>query len=288
MSGYIDIGIYILMGSISFVFLGKICENVSPIIALFIMSGVAILIFNILAIKNIKATYKTCWQNKLMFIIMSGSLGIDWICQIYAMHISDPFVASAATFTALAILGFIKLYLMHRRVSSLYSIGLLLISLLILYFSYQINNSQNLGIGIILGICTGVTFFIYIVSSNHIIQLGNLTSLQLLSTRFILLFIGVAFFIPTKDLFKISAHDLIALIIISFASLIIPIYFNQQSIKKLGVALSSIFASLMPPVTYLFYAIYNQSFILSNAIVCGIITTSLILPKIISLIHKES
>ena len=287
MSGYVDIGIYILMGAVSFVFLGSVCENVEPIIALFIMSGVAILVFNLLTIRQLKHTYTICWQNKLAFIIMSGSLGIDWVCQIYAMHISDPFVASAATFIALAILGFIKLFMMQRRVRSLFSIALLVASLFILYFTYQLNVSKSLGGGIILGILTGITFFIYIVSSNKLIQLGNLSSLQLVSTRFIMLFVGVGFFVPMKSLFAISTHDLIALVLISFASLIIPIYFNQQAIKKLGVALSSIFASLMPPVTYLFYAIYNQSFISSNVIVCGIITASLILPKLVSLISKE-
>ena len=281
MSGYFDAGIYVILSAVVFVFLDKLCNNVDPVTALFAMSGIAIVCFNLLSVKELKKTYVACFNNKLIFLLMSLALGTDWVCLIYGTHLSDPFITMAALFITLAFFGFVKLYINTGAPANILSMLLLLISVIVLYSTYQIKMSQHVAYGLLLGAMAGMAFFIYIILSDILSKRGDLSTLQLLATRFWLLFIGSFFFLPLNDTYQVIQKNAIPLILVSFGSLIIPIFFNQQAIKKLGPARSSVLISFVPPITYLFDSWYNNTLILSNLVVCMIISIALILPKLL-------
>ena len=287
MNGYIDAAIYVILTAISFVFLGKLCAHVDPVIALFIMSAIGLLCFNLLSIRNLRQAYTACLKHRLTYLAMAAALGVDWVSMLYASYLADPFIAMAALFIALALVGFGKLFMHNRSVLYLISILLLCISLLALFFSYQVKAHQHPGLGILLGFTAGVAFYVYIANSHTLTQKGGLTSMQLLATRFWVLFIGAAICVPYQNLLPVLRQDFLALVLISLGSLVIPIYYNQQAIKKLGAALTSVFISFVPPVTYIFYALNSHTFFLSNAIVCGIITLALVLPNLIRLTRRS-
>ncbi len=286
MSGYLDAGIYVLLTSVAFVFLDHLIAGLNPVIALFAMSAIALLVFNGLNICNLSATYLACWYNKTLYLIMSVALALDWVCMVFASHIADPFIAMAALFSALALFGFGKIFLVTRNKAVLFSLFLLLLGLGALLFAYQVKAGHSVTGGIILGSVAGLAFYAYIASSSKLASLASLSSLQVLATRFWLLFVGASIFVPKHDLFDIIKHNLLALIVISFGSLIIPIYYNQQAIKKLGSELTSVFISLVPPVTYGFYAIYNRQIIMVNVVVCILITLALIVPNLVKIIRR--
>ena len=52
-SGYIDALIYVLLSSVAFVFLNNLIADVNPLIALLVMSSVALMVFNLLSFKRI-------------------------------------------------------------------------------------------------------------------------------------------------------------------------------------------------------------------------------------------
>jgi hypothetical protein len=286
MSGYLDAGIYVLLTSVAFVFLDHLIAGLNPVIALFAMSAIALLVFNGLNIRNLSATYLACWHNKTLYLIMSVALALDWVCMVFASHIADPFIAMAALFSALALFGFGKMFLVTHNKAVLFSLFLLLLGLGALLFAYQVKAGHSVTGGIILGSVAGLAFYVYIASSSKLASLASLSSLQVLATRFWLLFVGASIFVPKHDLFDIIKHNLLALIVISFGSLIIPIYYNQQAIKKLGSELTSVFISLVPPVTYGFYAIYNRQIIMVNVVVCILITLALIVPNLVKIIRR--
>lgn len=286
MSGYLDAGIYVLLTSIAFVFLDHLIAGLNPVIALFAMSAIALLVFNGLNIRNLSATYLACWHNKTTYLMMSTALAVDWVCMVFASHVADPFIAMAALFSALALFGFGKMYIVTHNKAVLLSLFLLVLGLGILLFAYQVKAGHNVAGGIILGSVAGLAFYVYIANSSKLASLAHLSSLQVLATRFWLLFIGASIFVPKHDLYGILKHNLLALIIISFGSLIIPIYYNQQAIKKLGSELTSVFISLVPPVTYGFYAIYNRQVIMINVIVCVLITLALLVPNLVKVIRR--
>src|SRR6185437_4057001 len=228
-NGYFDAAIYVIIQAVSFVFLNKFCQQVDPIIALFAMSFIATITFNVMSIKQIRPAYMACLNYKLLFLVMSGALALDWIGMLYSSHIADPFVTMAALFIFLAIIGFSQLFLKNKSLSNFISIMLLTISALLLYFFYQVSQSQHLGLGIILGGMAGMAFYVYIWSSGELVKRNGLSTIQVLATRFWVLFIGSAFFVPYHNLFPIILDNILPLVLISYASLVIPVYFSQQA-----------------------------------------------------------
>lgn len=281
MRGYLDVIIYVVVTAFSFVVLRGVCENIDPFITLFVMSITASLSFNLFSIKQIKSTYTVCFRNKWLYLTMSTALGLDWVCMLYSSYLSDPFIALAGLYIFLAILGFTKLFWQTQKLINLFSIGLLLISIIFLYYSYIVGPSSHLGYGILLGGLAGIGFYVYIVSSRILTIKGSLTNSQVLSTRFWVLVLIAATFMPYQHLIHLSLNELTKLILISYGALVIPIYFSQRAIMQLGSSLTSIFVGFVPPMTYLFNVLYTHKFILQNLIVCIIITLALVLPNLV-------
>jgi hypothetical protein len=68
MSEYYDAIIYVILASIIFIFLIICVTMVEPVIALFIMSGIAVFCFNILSLKSLNKVYCSIFQNPLLFL----------------------------------------------------------------------------------------------------------------------------------------------------------------------------------------------------------------------------
>ncbi|MFT4059872.1 MAG: hypothetical protein QM652_10015 [Legionella sp.] len=281
MSGYIDAILYVILASIAFVFLDDLCSDVEPLTALFVMSGVAIFCFNILSLKHLKTVYDAIFQNPFLFLMMSTVLGLDWLCVIYSTHLSDPFITMTSLFISSAFLGFFSLYRKNGSTSYCWSMLILVISILILFFKYEIQKPGNTFYGILLGVLAGLAFYIYMQTSELLSKRAKLTSMQVLATRFWVLFIGSSFFIHLKDLNAALKDNALSLVAVSIGSLVIPIFFNQQAIRKLGTATASVLISLVPITTYLIYAFWNGNLMFTNLLIGLVITSALALPKII-------
>ena len=282
MSGYVDVSIYVILSAIGLVFIDGLCTQLHPVTALFFMSGVALLFFNLLILKQIKQTYLACYQYKMSFLVMSFALGVDWVGIIYGTYLSDPFITMAALFITLAFLGFATQQKTEPHFSNLCSMFLLLACIVLLDFTYQMKLSHHTLYGLLLGGISGVGFFLYIVFSGRFSNQGQLSSKQVLATRFWALFIGAFFMMPKATIHPAITTNFPALLFISFIALIIPVFFNQQAINKLGSARTAIFISFVPPATFLFDAIHNHHFIFANFTICMLISLALIFPKLIA------
>lgn len=282
MSGYIDAMLYVMLASIAFVFLDDLCGDVQPLTALFVMSGIAIFCFNLLCLRNLKTVYYAILQNPFLFLMMSTALAFDWLCMVYATYLSDPFITMTSLFISSAFLGFLSLYRKSGKTSYCWSMFILLSSILILFFKYQIQKPGNTLSGILLGILAGVAFYAYMLTSEKLSTRAKLTSLQVLATRFWVLFIGSSFFIHLNTLHATLRDKAIPLTAVSIGSLVIPIFFNQQAIQKLGAATASVIISLVPIVTYLIYAFWSGDLVFTNLLIGLVITSALALPKIVS------
>lgn len=277
-NGYIDAVLYVLFSSLSFVFLDHLCNDIDPISAIFIMSIVAILFFNLCTGKLLVETYKACFSSLILFVSMAAFLALDWVSMIYASHLADPFIAMSALFIALAIINFVIKFFQTRSTTSIFSLIILIFCLIMLLSGYQERIGHNNIYGVLLGSVAGIAFYGYIVTSERFARKHKLKSVQVLATRFWVLLIGSAIFMDYRQTVIAFNDKLLALIVISFCSLIIPIYFNQQAIMKLGTLKTSIIICMVPPVTYFFYALYNQQQTTLNTFICILITLALFLP----------
>lgn len=279
LGGYVDAAMYVFLTAISFVFIDSLCAAIHPMVALFIMSTIALLVFNLLSLKTLKKTYVACYKHWGTFLLMSFVLGVDWTSMVYATHLSDPFIAMSALFITLALIGFIVQYRKYHSWYYLFGGLLLIASLVLLISSYQIANTRNVFQGLFLGMLAGIAFYIYIVQSDKLSKQANLSAVEILATRFWVLFFVSSGYLYGKNLHDILAANWMLLLFISFASLIIPIYFNQKAIQKLGPSVAAILISFVPPVTYAFQVWHQGSYELINVVICIITSSALILPR---------
>ncbi|MFN8771053.1 MAG: EamA family transporter [Neisseriaceae bacterium] len=285
MSGYIDAALYVIIASVTFVLLTKISSTIDPVVSLFFLSATALVCFNFLGFKSFTKTYKAMFANLPVSITMSMALGLDWVFMLFASINSDPFIAMGTIFITLAILGFINLFKTTHKVSYLFSICILFFCMVLLAVFYNIVNYSHKYLGISFGILAGISFYFYIVYSNKLSKKANMNPIQILSLRFWALFIGSIFFLPDSTMFIIRCK-FIELVTISIFSLVIPIFFNQRALQKLGPDRASVFFCLVPPTTYIFYSIFNNTFIFINILICIMITTALVIPKLLEIKDK--
>lgn len=279
MNGYFDAGIYVLTTALSFVFLDHLIDSINPITVIFIMSGIGIVVFNFFIIGRLKHTYLACRHNITIYLLMAGALALEWASLLSAIYVADPFVSMASLFTAAAIVGFCQVFIKTKIKLNLLSVILLSTGLMDLYFSYKTKVNHSTHTGVMLGLIAGISFYIYMAASEKLTNNAKLSSFQILSVRFWPLFIGAGIFMPKSEMLTTISNNWFELIGASFGSIVIPIYFSQQAINKLGTKLTAIIVSLVPPTTYLIYIIYNHQFSAANTTVCMILTLALIIPK---------
>lgn len=277
-NNYKDVFLYIVLISISFVFIDQVGSRIPPFFLLFMMSLLAILWFNLINIKTIKNTYTVCFNNMTLFVSMTFFVGINWLCSIYAPSGSDPFVYLLVNCTTLAILGFLKRFFLDKSKLALLSILLLLLCMIYLYAHYKIIVHRSLKLGMTLGAIGGVTAYFYAITSNRLQQKGNLSSTQILAVRFWPLFFILSGIVVHKHLFYLNSKDFVTIIFMAFATLIAPVYFCQQSIRKIGVSKTSMIFSIIPLCVFILYAISRHTFNLANFIICLAATVALITP----------
>jgi len=287
MSPYLNAWLYVVLTAISFVFIDKIGDHINPLFSLFVMSLIASIWFNIINVETIKHTYKACFNNKSLYFSMTFFIGINWLCSIYAPNRADPFVYLATVSAIRAMCGFIKLFIDHKSKHSLLSVLLLAISLLILYKHYQMLGTKNIDIGIGLGILSGISGYYYLTTSYRLSIQNNLSSTQLLAIRFWPLVLSLGLFIIYQYSFSLGFNNFIILVFMAFITLIVPIYFYQQAIGKLGVISTILTVSFVPPCAFIIYVLYNHHFKPINFVVCLIITLALIIPNLIKFVGSS-
>lgn len=286
-NGYIDALIYVILTAVSFVFLSQMISEINPWVALLIMSGIALVVFNCMNLAKSRVTYRALWKEKAIWLAMTIALAVDWISMVFAGYYSDPFVAMAALFIATAMMGFASLYYRQRKIIYLLSCGLLALVLGLLLIAYTTVTGKSVVIGILLGIIAGVAFYGYIASSAALAIRRGLNSLSVLATRFWGMFLIALVCAKWELVLLLNFRQYLELLLVSLGALIIPIYFNQQAIAKLGAELTAVFISLVPPLTYLIYIIYLGQFNMLNGIICLSITLALLLPKLLLIINNR-
>lgn len=278
---YLDGIIYAIVTAISFVFIDKIDSYINPLISLMFMALGATLWFNLINIKSLMRLYSVCYKD-YNYILLTIVIAINWLASIYAPHYSDPFVYLAIYFIVLAICGFIANYLQARYKNDLISCGFLLLALICIVLFYDIAGNRQLNIGLVLGIIGGLSAYVYAKLSAKICKKNSLSSSQLLAVRFIPLCIILLILIHLNHIeVKLTFLNLIALTLMTIISLIIPVYFYQQAINKLGAGKSSIIVAFTPIITFILFTISEKQVSLINFIISIIVLAALLVSKIL-------
>lgn len=282
-SGYVDAFLYALFTAISFTYIDKLGDDINPYWSLLIMSVIATLFFNAINYKELKRIYKACYSDNIIYMQMALSVGINWLCSIFAPNLSDPFIYLALYFMVLALVGFIfmeKNNRLDRLVHYLCAMSLILL-IVIVGFYYNIKENKNITAGMLLGIFGGITAYLYAHSSNKLATRNHLLPTQVLAVRFLPLVLALISWLLLNHMeITLSISESLILLVMAIVTLVIPIYFLQAAINKLGVTKYSIFVAITPGITFVIYSLTLKRLSVHNLILAVAVTTVLFMSKI--------
>lgn len=270
--------------AVSFTFIDKMGDLINPLFSLFFMALCATIWFNLVNYKNLTSLYKKCTQHKLSYLLVAFTIGINWLCSIFAPNKSDPFVYLAAGFMTIAICGFVsnpKKSRFHFYIEWICAV-LLVACMISMHYSYTMHHNKSTDIGLVLGIISGISGYYYIVLSNKFSKSANFSSSQILALRFWPLIIILGIFIFSRHLASSLTWDSVfILLFMSFLSLIIPVFFLQQAITKFSASKLSVTLCITPVLTFFIYSISIKKLNIVNLGISLLITLVLILSKLV-------
>lgn len=284
MSGYADILLYALFTAVSFTFIDKLDDTINPYMLLFMMTLLASVFFNIVNYKTIKMIHKVCWRNKLIYLAMTAAVGSNWLCSIFAPNLADPFIYLAFGFLSATICGFIFMKKETNLDIIIHVVCILVFVIVILhtYLYYDIKKTKSLDTGLVLGVISGISLYVYAHFSSLLAKKGSLSATQVLAVRaWPLLLCLIIVILKDHISFSVVKSHFAMIVIMAGMTLVLPIYYLQSAIKKLGATKFSVFAAITPGVTFIIYSLDTKHMSKINLEIALIITAVLMLSKII-------
>ncbi|MED7788731.1 hypothetical protein [Francisella sp. 19X1-34] len=270
--------LFIITTAISAILIHIIGNIMPAMLMIFLSITIALLFFNILNIKKICLTYGSLIKNDkknflIINLLMLNMWGGSFLIPIYF----TPSILAIPYFLILGFCGTISLFFKKNNKFYLLRAILLFTTLIALYIYYSFCYQISLFIILLVStLITGISGYLYLkVSSNF--NSKSYSSIEILSFRFFIIWIiSFLYVLEKQQIFQLSIEMLPMVFLIATISLIIPIYFSQKSIEKIGAVKSGIGFSITPIVI----TVSEQPFIKVNldfSIVFAVIFTSIII-----------
>ncbi len=248
--------LYIVLTAISVVYINKLGQFIPDDLLMLLGSFYAIIFFHAINIKNIPNTYKKALAIKPLLFLLLFTFLIAWV---FTIIIPIYYTPALLVFFFMAWPACLGSYFQYQHTKSKMDlIRSILIALLIggfyicLGFIYKMPQYLYLLISLTV---VGFAGFWYLRLSFKMNQL-NFNATEILSIRFWLLFlIPLIITIYNGHIHLITSHILIDTFILSFISMIIPVYCSQISIQKIGPNIHSMLVGLTPFVAFLFESV---------------------------------
>lgn len=243
---------FIILTAYSAVLRHVVGQHIPGMLIIFLSTLFAIIFFHCLIAGKIKPTYskllttKKLYLNTLIFVLLM------WVGAFLIPIYYSPVIQ---VFSALAIASTWGALLLKKNVKTIWHLLSSLVMLMVLIAFYSLYFTHySLGkflILIVWTLLTGSAGYFYFASSYKLYQKG-FSALEILATRFWLLFAFALFFVIKDKLYlQINGYTLGETLLVSFASLIIPIYCSQKSIEKIGPELHAVLIGLTPLMTFI-------------------------------------
>lgn len=253
MKNYIYTILYIISNGFSVIVINFVGNEIPIDNMIFLSSLYALIFFNFLNIKNLKSTYNKVFINKKLYINMIVVFMSMWIvCFIIPIYYTPAILMFYATAWP-ALFGAVKKYKEKKSRSPLILAVLIFIVILVLYINLSHVYSGVMYALLIIGtLIAGLTMFLYSKLSFDMNEVGFKPS-EVLAIRYALLvIIPLVWSLKTGHLFNIDANTIKLSLVVGFFTLIIPIFFSQTSVMKVGVSNHTIAMGLTPFVSFVF------------------------------------
>lgn len=283
MKDYYSSILYVILTALSFNFLSYMSKNASPFLILMIGCIIATLFFHLVNYNSIKKIYVICFQSKYSWLKIMVFILINWVSAFLATCYGSAFIYIYFSFSTSAIVGMFYKYYETKNIKTL--ICFVIMSLIVsLTCSYLVlTYSMSVLAAIFFAILSGVSGYCYSVESAAFSKLNNLSTSQILATRFWLLLIFSAIIVYVKSDNILDSKILFYSCLVGLSTFIIPIYLFQHGVLKLGASKNSIIRGFTPVATfiiqYLIHARYSLVEFVSGIVFSVILVLSIIKTK---------
>jgi len=242
---------YVLNTALSFIFV-KIVGNLVPdFLMVFISVTFAIVFFNAINYKSMLGIYSNFFKkNFKLFFFLNLYAFVVWVLSFFIPIFYSPSVFLMTMFAVLAILGNISVYLNNKANKFLIYVNILIIANLIYLFvlyAHELTSFLHFILFAIGGIAAGIFGHFYIKTSHQIGTDIKLKSTQVLAVRFWMLWIcSLILVLFYREIGFADVTYLPKILFISVITLLLPIYFLQRAIEKIGANKTGIYTGLVP------------------------------------------
>jgi len=284
MMNYLYSFLYCIITAASVVFAHSVTQTISPITAAFLTFVVCLLWFNIVNYKLAKKTYRTCQNNLSLIFLINLATAINWITTFLAIKYISP-VLFVAVFMALMpiMIYLLQLILLKKPLnridlcSSL--IIIFLVSLLVYSQTPAVFDQKLYWMSLALTALSSLSAAAYFIWSKRAQDKLSLNPTQILSIRFYLLVTVSAVCILLQSHFSMTGgfvHFYGKIILLSLLTSIIPLFFLQKSIQKIGAVKTSFFMPMTPIFTFLLVMLTHGKINFSTILVLLLLTLLLL------------
>lgn len=245
--------LYIILTAISTIAIHLIGSTMPIMLMIFLSTTIAIAFFTIINVQSIGNVYSLMWVNKRMFILLSFTLFCTWFGSFMIPIYFSPTIHLFTYMSMLSICGSFTICLQCKKKDYQLKFILLASNLILFYFLLgTVYNGSRYIMLIIATIATGISGFSHIKMSEKFNSIGIKAS-EVLAVRFWLLWLfSMIYSIYNGDFMVLKFNYLWQSILISFISLISPVYFSLKSVEKLGANISSMYMGFTPSVCFIF------------------------------------
>ena len=245
--------LYVFVFSIALILIQKLDLSIPPLFSLLITTIIASLYFNLINKSHLKRIYSDIFGNIKRWFVVMGIVLIMWATTMVGPGKIGASLFNFIYFAWLGFLGFASLSFNHGKkikINFYFGLALLLLIIINIYLQFQSAFSYEICYGIMMAFIGGTASFFYFKQSQAFAKNASLSATQVLAVRFYLTIIILAIILPKSGMgHYLTFANLINLILLSFCSLIIPLYFSQKALERITSEQHAIINSLCPLVT---------------------------------------
>lgn len=252
--------LYIFSTALSLVFISEFGLQIPEELMIFLTILIAVIFFHIVNFGNLRNTYNILLlkQRKLYLINLLSAFAM-WLGTFLIPIYYSPSITVFTMMCILVLSSSIYSYIKTRVNQLIYKVVAIIILLTYFYSTYFVLYPTFKFMGMLLSTVTlGVSAFIYVLSSGRLNQVGVLAK-QILAARFwLLLAFSLGLVIKNHSFHLITYTVLLKTAFLCAIALIIPIYFSQKSIEKIGATKSAAIFGLTPIATLLIEVLLQE------------------------------
>jgi hypothetical protein len=239
--------LYVICTALSVIFIHLIGTRMPDMLLIFMSTSFAILFFNLHRWRSVSTTYRRIFKLPKALIFINLLMLFQWLGSFLLPIYFSPAAFIISLFSTLSLLSSLMLYRSHKKTSHLVKLILLSLSLIGFYTMYYfVYPLASYLVFLFSSLSRGAIGYSYLRASAKLNQ-QNFSAMEILSFRFWLLWLAsLAYVIYDHQFAQFSIIMIPPTLLIAAVTLIIPIYFSQKSIEKIGPDKSGLIFGFTP------------------------------------------